>query len=68
MTYELLFRYLVAGEERAERVQTSVEPSQAARAFALNNDLAAGDWLSCEVYDDQGKRLASLAYNGRPYK
>lgn len=68
MIYELLIRYLVAGEEHTERVQTSVEPTLAVRAFTLNNDLASRDWLSCEVYDDQGKRLASLAYNGQPYK
>lgn len=68
MSYDLVFRYLVAGEEHTEHVQTSAEPVQAVRAFILNNDLASHDWLSCEVYGAQGKHLVSLAYNGQPYK
>ena len=40
------------------------EPSQAARIFALNNDLAASDWLACEVYAPTGELVGKLAYNG----
>ena len=49
MKYDLLVRYMDAGRTCEERLHEVAEPSQAARVFALNNDLAASDWLACEV-------------------
>ena len=50
MKYDLLVRYMDAGRTCEERLHEVAEPSQAARVFARNNDLAASDWLACEVY------------------
>lgn len=67
MIYELICRYLDAGRERSEPpipAQSLSECAALARAFILNNDLGAGEWIAGEVYD--GKELvAELAYNGR---
>ena len=65
MKYDLLVRYMDAGQVREERLREVVEPAQAVRAFALNNDLAASDWLACEVYAPTGELVGKLAYNGR---
>lgn len=67
MIYNLVCRYLDAGKERVESavpVENLSECSALVRAFILNNDLGAGEWIAGEVYD--GKELvAKLAYNGR---
>ena len=67
MIYELICRYLDAGRERAEPAvpaRSLQECASLVRAFILNNDLGAGEWIAGEVYD--GKELvAKLAYNGR---
>ena len=67
MIYKLICRYLDAGKERAEAAVPAgslSECSALVRAFILNNDLGAGEWIAGEVYD--GKELvAKLAYNGR---
>lgn len=65
MKYDLLVRYMDAGRVCEERLHGVAEPSQAARVFALNNDLAASDWLACEVYAPTGELVEKLAYNGR---
>ena len=65
MKYDLLVRYMDAGRTCEERLHEVAEPSQAARVFALNNDLAASDWLACEVYAPTGELVGKLAYNGR---
>lgn len=65
MKYDLLVRYMDAGRVCEERLHGVAEPAQAARAFALNNDLAASDWLACEVYAPTGELVEKLAYNGR---
>ena len=65
MKYDLLVRYMDAGRACEERLHEVAEPSQAVRAFALNNDLAASDWLTCEVYAPTGELVGKLAYNGR---
>lgn len=65
MKYDLLVRYMDAGRACEERLHEVAEPSQAVRAFALNNDLAASDWIVCEVYAPTGERVSKLAYNGQ---
>lgn len=65
MKYDLLVRYMDAGRVCEERLHGVAEPTQAARAFALNNDLAASNWLACEVYAPTGELVEKLAYNGR---
>lgn len=65
MKYDLLVRYMDAGRVCEERLHGVAESTQAARAFALNNDLAASDWLACEVYAPTGELVEKLAYNGR---
>lgn len=65
MKYDLLVRYMDAGRACEERPPEVAEPSQAVRAFVLNNDLAASDWLACEVYAPTGELVGKLAYNGR---
>lgn len=67
MIYNLVCRYLDAGREQAEpAIPASSLPECAAlvRAFILNNDLGAGDWIAGEVYDGP-ELVARLAYNGR---
>lgn len=67
MIYNLICRYLDAGKERTEPgvpARSLSECSVFVRAFILNNDLVAGEWIAGEVYD--GKELVTkLAYNGR---
>lgn len=65
MKYDLLVRYMDAGRACEEHLPEVAEPSQAVRAFVLNNDLAASDWLACEVYAPTGELVGKLAYNGR---
>lgn len=65
MKYDLLVRYMDAGRACEERLPEVAEPSQAVRAFVLNNDLAASDWLACEVYAPTSELVGKLAYNGR---
>ena len=65
MKYDLLVRYMDAGRVCEERLHEVAEPAQAARAFALNNDLTASDWIACEVYMPTGELVEKLAYNGR---
>lgn len=65
MKYDLLVRYMDADQAREERLHEVAEPPQAARAFALNNDLAASDWIAYEVYTPTGELVEKLAYNGR---
>ena len=50
MKYDLRIRYIDAGCAREELLHEVTEPEKAVRAFALNNDLAASDWIACEVY------------------
>ncbi len=67
MIYNLVCRYLDAGKERAESAVSArslSECSALVRAFILNNDLGAGEWIAGEVYDGKGL-VAKLAYNGR---
>ena len=54
MKYDLLVRYMDADRVCEERLHEVAEPAQAARAFALNNDLAASDWIACEAYTPNG--------------
>lgn len=65
MKYDLLVRYMDAGRTCEERLHEVAEPEKAVRAFALNNDLTASDWIACEVYAPTGERVSKLAYNGR---
>lgn len=65
MKYDLRIRYIDAGCAREELLHEVAEPEKAVRAFALNNDLAASDWLACEVYAPTGELVGKLAYNGR---
>lgn len=61
MTYRLVMRQLDAEEE----IETSrLEDCPAlVRAFILNNDLSASDWIAGEVY--LGNELVErLAFNG----
>ena len=46
MKYDLLVRYMDAGRVCEECLHEVAEPAQAARAFALNNDLTASDWIA----------------------
>lgn len=67
MIYNLVCRYLDAGKETAESAVSAKglsECSALVRAFILNNDLGAGEWIAGEVYDGQ-ELVAKLAYNGR---
>ena len=62
MTYRLVMRQLDAEDE----IETSrLEDCPAlVRAFILNNDLSADDWVAGEVY--QGDTLLErLAFNGK---
>ncbi len=68
MAYKIVFRYVENGEERAEQASVKVNPASAVRAFIINNDLTANDWIAGDVYTDTDKLEASLAFNGRPYK
>lgn len=65
MKYDLRIRYIDAGRAREELLHEVAEPEKAVRAFTLNNDLAASDWIACEVYAPTGERISKLAYNGR---
>lgn len=65
MKYNLLVRYMDAGQQREERLYDVVEPTAAIRVFTLNNDIAASAWISCEVYAPNEERIANLAYNGK---
>lgn len=65
MKYDLRIRYIDAGCAREELLHEVAEPEKAVRAFALNNDLAASDWIACEVYAPTGELVEKLAYNGR---
>ena len=65
MKYDLLVRYMDADRACEECLPEIAGPSQAVRAFVLNNDLAASDWLACEVYAPTGELVGKLAYNGR---
>lgn len=65
MKYDLRIRYIDADCAREELLHEVAEPEKAVRAFALNNDLAASDWLACEVYAPTGELVGKLAYNGR---
>lgn len=65
MKYDLRIRYIDADCAREELLHEVAEPEKAVRAFALNNDLAASDWIVCEVYAPTGERVSKLAYNGR---
>lgn len=49
MKYDLRIRYIDAGRAREELLHEVAEPEKAVRAFTLNNDLAASDWIVCEV-------------------
>ena len=67
MIYNLVCRYLDAGKAKAESAVPARSISECAalvRAFILNNDLGARDWIAGEVYEGQ-KLVARLAYNGR---
>lgn len=65
MKYDLRIRYIDVGCTREELLHEVAEPEKAVRAFALNNDLTASDWIACEVYAPTGERVSKLAYNGR---
>lgn len=65
MKYDLRIRYIDAGCTREELLHEVAEPEKAVRAFALNNDLTASDWIACEVYAPTGELVGKLAYNGR---
>ena len=61
---KLVIRYLEDGRERAWE-QPCEDPAAEARAFALNHDLGAGEWIGAEVVEDSGQMVARLAYNGK---
>lgn len=63
MTYRLVMRQLDA-EEEIEAFRLEDCPALV-RAFILNNDLLADDWIAGEVYQGD-KLLERLAFNGRP--
>lgn len=65
MKYDLHIRYIDADCAREELLHDVAEPEKAARAFAINNNLAASDWIVCEVYAPTGEQVSKLAYNGR---
>lgn len=70
MIYDLVARYLNAGQEQTEQIGQArdvLECSALVRDFILNNDLGAGEWLAGEVYAD-GELVTRLAYNGRAYR
>lgn len=67
MIYSVVFRYLDAGREQAERsgpARDLPECSAFVRAFVLNSGLGAGEWIAGEVYAGD-ELVARLAYNGR---
>lgn len=63
MTYRLVMRQFDAEDEiKATRLE---DCPALVRAFILNNDLSADDWIAGEVY--QGDQLLMrLAFNGKP--
>lgn len=70
MIYDLVARYLDGGQEQAELIGQAwgvLECSTLVRAFILNNELGARDWVAGEVYAD-GELITRLAYNGQIYK
>lgn len=67
MIYSLICRYVDAGLEQAEPAipaRSLQECAALVRAFILNNDLGAGEWIAGEVYQG-GTLVESLAFNGR---
>lgn len=63
----IAFRYIENGRER-EAVQPLEDGPRQVRAFALNNDLTARDWIAAEVRADSGEVVARLAFNGKEYE
>ncbi len=61
MIYRLVMRQLDAEEE--VEVSRLDDCPAAVRAFILNNDLSADDWIAGEVYLD-GALVERLAFNG----
>ena len=73
MSYDLIFRYLDAetGQaltEKAAPVKSLVDCAPCVRAFVLNYDLAASQWIAGEVFDETGDLISRLAYNGHELK
>lgn len=69
MIYDLVARYLNGGQEQAEPIGQArgvLECSTLVRAFILNNELGAGEWIAGEVYADN-ELITRLAYNGQTY-
>lgn len=63
MTYRLIMRQLDA-EDELEAARFEDCPALV-RAFILNNNLSADDWIAGEVYQGD-QMLARLAFNGKP--
>lgn len=67
MIYDLVCRYVDAGKEQTEPAvpaRSLQECAALVRAFILNNDLGAGEWIAGEVYNGS-ELVARLAYNGQ---
>lgn len=62
MTYRLVMRQLDA-EDEIEAARLEDCPALV-RAYILNNDLSASDWIAGEVYQG-GALVERLAFNGR---
>ena len=44
------------------------EASNAVRKFILSNNLGGGNWTGGQVYDDVGRQVALISYNGRAWE
>lgn len=49
-------------------VKTFREASDACMKFIEDNDLGSGNWYGGEIYDDKGKIIAHVSYNGRVWE
>ena len=49
-------------------VKTFKEASEACVKFINENDLGSGNWYGGEIYDNKGKIIAHVSYNGRVWE
>lgn len=50
------------------KVKTFKEASEACVRFIEENDLGSGNWAGGEIYDDKGKLIGYVSYNGRVWE
>lgn len=49
-------------------VKSFKEASELCVKFIEDNDLGSGNWYGGEIYDDKGKVIAHVSYNGRVWE